>query len=151
MIELVFVIVVIGILAGVALPRLAATRTDAVIVKGKSQIAAIRSGIALQKSQNLLRGERQSTSYYPDDLDLNTTAFNTSGERLFNFSDGNNSNILETAIFSEYPARSGYWYKTALHIYQFVIEPSNEATFTYTPANGSFNCTGSSDCNTLTR
>jgi len=48
MIEMVFVIVILGILAAVALPRLAATRTDAAITKGASQVSAIRSGIALQ-------------------------------------------------------------------------------------------------------
>ena len=45
MIELVFVIVVLGILASVAIPKFAATRTDAEISKGRADIASIRSGI----------------------------------------------------------------------------------------------------------
>ena len=45
MLELVFVIVVIGILAGIAVPRLFVTRDDAVLVKARSDIASIRSGI----------------------------------------------------------------------------------------------------------
>ena len=56
MIEMVFVIVILGILAAVAIPRLGASRDDAVVVKGKSQVASIRSGISLLKSKRLLEG-----------------------------------------------------------------------------------------------
>ncbi|MBQ7270754.1 MAG: prepilin-type N-terminal cleavage/methylation domain-containing protein [Campylobacter sp.] len=56
MIELIFVIVVLGILAGIAVPRLAATRDDATIAKIRGDIAAIRSGISLRRSENLMRG-----------------------------------------------------------------------------------------------
>ena len=47
MIELVFVIVILGILAAVAVPRLAASRDDAHIAKGRADVASIRSGILL--------------------------------------------------------------------------------------------------------
>lgn len=57
MIELVFVIVVLGILAGIAIPRLAATRDDATIAKMRGDLAAIRSGISLKRSQNMMRGD----------------------------------------------------------------------------------------------
>ena len=53
MIELIFVIVVLGILAGIAVPRLAATRDDATIAKMRGDLAAIRSGISLKRSQNM--------------------------------------------------------------------------------------------------
>ena len=56
MIELVFVIVVLGILAGIAVPRLAATRDDATIAKMRGDIAAIRSGLSLVRSENMMRG-----------------------------------------------------------------------------------------------
>ncbi|WP_304293305.1 type II secretion system protein [Campylobacter gracilis] len=56
MIELVFVIVVLGILAGIAVPRLAATRDDATIAKMRGDVAAIRSGISLVRSENMMRG-----------------------------------------------------------------------------------------------
>jgi general secretion pathway protein G len=56
MIELVFVIVVLGILASIALPKLAVTRTDAQITKYTADIATIRSAIATTRSQNLLKG-----------------------------------------------------------------------------------------------
>ena len=40
MIELIFVIVILGILAAVAIPKLAATRDDAKVSKGASNVAA---------------------------------------------------------------------------------------------------------------
>lgn len=62
MIELVFIIVILGILAGVAIPRLAANRLDAEIAKYKSDISAIRSSIVTTRSQSLLTGNAQ----FPD-------------------------------------------------------------------------------------
>ena len=43
MIELIFVIVILGILAAVAIPKLAATRTDAKVSKGASDVATALS------------------------------------------------------------------------------------------------------------
>lgn len=45
MIELIFVIVILGILAAVAIPKLAATRTDATAAKAASNIATVVSDI----------------------------------------------------------------------------------------------------------
>ncbi len=45
MIELIFVIVILGILAAVAIPKLAATRDDAKVAKGASEIATIVSDV----------------------------------------------------------------------------------------------------------
>jgi len=149
MIELVFVIVVLGILAAVAIPRLAVTRNDAVIVKGKSQVAAIRSGISLQRSKNMLEGTAQANGFSPDNLD-NIVNYNADNQRLFNFADGNTSNILEYPIFSE-ANRDGGWIKTGANAYAFRV--MNIAhPFTYNPATGTFNCTdGTTICDDLTR
>ena len=56
MIELVFVIVILGILAGVALPKLSVTRDDATTAKMRADLASIRSGIALDKSKAMMEG-----------------------------------------------------------------------------------------------
>ena len=45
MIELIFVIVILGILAAVAIPRLAATRDDAEVAKAASNIATALSEV----------------------------------------------------------------------------------------------------------
>jgi len=57
MIELVFIIVVIGILAAIAVPKFAATRDDAVITKGRATVAALRSAIATERQKRILRGK----------------------------------------------------------------------------------------------
>ena len=56
MIELVFVIVIIGILSAIAVPKFAATRDDAVITKARVTIAALRSTLSTQRQKNILSG-----------------------------------------------------------------------------------------------
>ncbi|WP_456489137.1 type II secretion system protein [Caminibacter pacificus] len=63
MMELIFVIVVIGILAAVALPRLFTGVSDAKLAKAKTQIATIRSGIASLYSKNILAGDSDKCPY----------------------------------------------------------------------------------------
>jgi general secretion pathway protein G len=57
MVELVFVIVVIGILSAIAVPKFAATRDDAVVSKGRAAVAAMRSAIAMERQKRILRGD----------------------------------------------------------------------------------------------
>ena len=57
MIEMVFVIVVLGILASIAIPKLAATRTDAQITKGIADVSSIRSGIVTERQSRLITGD----------------------------------------------------------------------------------------------
>jgi general secretion pathway protein G len=52
MVELIFVIVIIGILAAVAVPRLAATRDDALIVKNSQYIVGIMTEISTYSMAN---------------------------------------------------------------------------------------------------
>jgi len=57
MIELVFVIVVIGILSAIAIPKFAATRDDAIVSKARATVGALRTAIATQRQKNILKGE----------------------------------------------------------------------------------------------
>ena len=56
MVELVFVIVIIGILSAIAVPKFAATRDDALISKARSEVAALRSAIATERQKRILQG-----------------------------------------------------------------------------------------------
>ena len=94
MIELVFVIVVLGILAGIAVPRLAATRDDATIAKMRGDVAAIRSGLSLRRSENLMRGN----TVWPD--------INNTDGRLF-------INILQQPIYSMAAGGKNGWSNAA--------------------------------------
>ena len=93
MIELIFVIVVIGILASVAIPRLAATRDDAEITKARVLIGSLRSAVNMERQKRILRGN--FTPIY------RLTDSPTLGNRIFNAFDGNTSlEILENPPFS---------------------------------------------------
>ncbi len=135
MVELIFVIVIIGILAAVAVPKLMVTRTDAIIVKGKSQVSAIRNGISLQKSRNMLHGIYPP---YPSKLD-NVNTYNANNQKLFYFNDGNKSNILQYPIYSKI-GMDGHWVKTANNQYAFFITQDKNISFTYNSTAGSFDC-----------
>ncbi len=59
MLELIFVIVIIGILAAIAMPKLWVTRDDAVIAKARTQVGSIRSSIVNAYSKNIINGENE--------------------------------------------------------------------------------------------
>lgn len=132
MIELVFVIVVIGILAAIAIPKFAATRDDAQIAKGRSDVAAIRSAIVSERQIRLLRGD----STYIDKLHNTTTI-------LF---DGNGvSSLLQYGI--AVGNGNGHWNSpttagtspTATATYTYTVVGKN-VLFTYTQSSGTFDC-----------
>ena len=93
MIELVFVIVIIGILAGVAIPRLAATRDDAEITKGMTTLSSVRNALSIERQKRILRGEFTPITA----VGSGTTVFG-------NFFDANGDtgvNVLEYPVPSE--------------------------------------------------
>ena len=134
MIELVFVIVVIGILAAVAMPKLWATRDDAVVTKVKTDIANIRSVIANYRTKNLMKG----ISSYPTTLD--SAPINTQGSQLF-------TTVLDYPIYAK--NSDGHWMKTASNSYKVKVL-STLVQFDYNSTNGHFDCNGlnSGDANT---
>ena len=97
MIELVFVIVVIGILASVAIPRLAATRDDAEITKAKVVVASVRNALAMERQKRILRG-----TFTP-------IASLGGSTNVFGYFDNNSSNpsVLEYPMVSE--NKKGKW------------------------------------------
>ncbi len=74
MIELIFVIVIIGILSAVAIPKLAASRSDAEIAKAKSIVASIRMGISTARQKQILSGNftpiTTLTAYTGEDVEI---------------------------------------------------------------------------------
>jgi general secretion pathway protein G len=138
MIELVFVIVVLGILAAIAIPRFAATRDDAQIAKGRSDVAAIRSAIVSERQGRLLQG---SSSYIPA-LDDGGSG---EGAELF---DGNATNrLLQYPIISR--NANGHWMKNANGSYNYKVMNTN-VVFDYNVTGGTFKCSGTY-CSDLTQ
>jgi len=130
MIELVFVIVILGILAAVAIPKFAATRTDAQISKGRSDVASIRSSIINERQGRLIKG---------DSSWINSLSHETG--TLFD-GNGTSSGDAELLMYGIKAAQSnGHWRTTDadfpyLH-YIFQIKDSN-CNFTYDAATGKF-------------
>lgn len=131
LVELIFVIVVLGILAAVALPKMGGTMEQAKIAKAQGDVAAIRAAIASARQKMLVTG----TNAYPSRLD-NGVGANTTGVKLF---DTNGTVKLMT-----YPvyASNGEWMKTGNNAYTFNVD-GTKVTFTYGGTNsGLFDCHG---------
>jgi len=94
MIELVFVIVIIGILAAVAVPRLAATRDDATITKNKVVVASIRNALSMERQKRILRGDTTVITAVGGD---STNVF----DKFSADKNGNQTDVLEYPIKSE--------------------------------------------------
>ena len=139
LLELVFVIVVIGILASIAIPKFAATRDDAVFVKVKGQIADIRSAIATFRAQTLASGSLA----FPTSLDKGV-ANNTSGVNLFDDNDSDDTyRLLDYGIVSDYQ-KSGGWWKTGTNQYAVRVRGTSadvDIPFLYDKNTGQFTCT----------
>ena len=128
MIELIFVIVVLGILASIAIPKFAATRDDAHVAKARSTIAALKSAIVNERQARLFRGDNDWI-----------TKLNYQSSTIFD------SNVSGGSQLLMYPVKTstakGHWsIETDGSVYKFNLG-NNSATFTYNNANGTFTCT----------
>ena len=96
MIELVFVIVIIGILSAIAIPKFVATRDDATLTKAKTTLASVRSAIT-QEAQR-----RQMEGNYTPIFSLSTTGQLANNANIFDYFDGSTTN---TRVLN-YPIKS---------------------------------------------
>lgn len=115
MIELIFVIVALGILAMVALPRLSSSKEDAEITRVRAEIAAIRSAIQTNRGAKLLA---QKGNGYPEKLDKKTIEEITNGTKL----------------------SEKYWSVNDSGNQLTVTIAGNRTTFTYNSKTGSLTC-----------
>jgi general secretion pathway protein G len=136
MIELVFVIVVLGILAAIAVPRFAATRDDAQIAKGRSDVAAIRAAIMSERQGRLLQGQ----SAYINQLHVGNAGTKTT---LFDSNGSATSVLLQYGVTTK-DTTNGHWDDTVVQNgtnwqYTFRVLGSN-ITFDYNSSSGTFMC-----------
>ena len=118
MIELIWVIVILGILAAVAIPKLAATRDDAHIAQGRADVLTIRSGIINERQARMFRGD---TSY---------TATLGGANPLF-------GTVIQSGIRPS--SNSGGWTQTDATHYEFHLN-ATALTFEYNTTTGNFFC-----------
>ena len=151
MLELIFVIVLMGILSAVAIPKFAANRNDAVIAKAKSTISAVRSSLATERQKRILRGDFTAITQL-------SSATGTS-KLIFNAFDGNISNsVLEYAPIScKTAGRDGCWEVDTLGdvgttaVYSFNM-PGTGTSVEFKLENNRFDCTATdANCKKLTQ
>ena len=99
MIELIFVIVIIGILSAVAIPRLAASRDDAEVTRARVTVASIRNALAMERQKRILRGNFTSITT----IGIDPKVF----DKFSDDGDGNTADVLEYAMESS--TNSGHW------------------------------------------
>jgi len=134
MIELVFVIVVLGILAAVAIPKFAATRTDAQISKGRADISSIRSAIISERQSRLITGDNTYIAGGNGVLQLDNGAGGVGTGPLF-------GGVLTYSINDA--INDGQWHNVSRDVnsstYNYKLGGVN-ILFTYTRSNGIFTC-----------
>ena len=116
-IELIFVIVIIGILAGIAIPKLTGVTTQAYMSKGKSTLATVRSAIATERQKSILRG----------DAATNVSIYNATGRVFTRFTDVNGSRILDNDL--EDCTTVGCWHTADDVTYTFYREGATNCTY----------------------
>lgn len=140
MIEITFVIVILGILTAVAIPKLGAIIEDANKGKASETVASIRTSIINERQLRVMRGG----SGFAEILDDATK--DLVGEELF---DGNAT--IKLFMYPVYSGTdSGNWMKTtdnsaATIGYRYYLTKNRAIDFTYTKATGIFDCDHSDD------
>jgi len=122
MIELVFVIVILGILASLAVPKFTATRTDAELTKGKADISSIRSAIVSDRQARLITGD----SAWITDANLDTAGGLFGGVLMYPITNKDANGHWHTDTVDN----GDYDYKVA----------GVDINFDYDSANGKFDC-----------
>jgi len=130
-IELMFVIVVLGILSAIALPKFSETKNLADISKGRSDVMSLRSSIITARQSQLIKG---NSNFIPKLSDNGTTLFT---------GDGNQSLLLYGVTAG---VTDGHWSATdnsyknyAFHVHGVSIP------FAYDSATGKFTCNANKD------
>ena len=155
MTELVFVIVVIGILAAIAVPKLSATRDDAKLTKAESIVANVRTALNSEVQKRILQG-----IYEPITNVGGTTGSNNAD--IFDFFGDKNGQTTDRVL--EYPIKScqsaasaACWMRTGASKYTYylpagVIPGSGRVGINFTVNNGRFVCDKNDDhCDYLER
>lgn len=126
MVELIFVIVVLGILAAVAVPKMGSNKTNAEVAKARTDVASIRSSIMTERQSQLIKG-------------INTFIDKLSADESLLFTgNGDGRELLTYGIVAG--TSSGKWSKKADEEEYYFHVDSKSITFTYDNATGKLTC-----------
>jgi prepilin-type N-terminal cleavage/methylation domain-containing protein len=118
LVELVMVIVIIGLLAAVVMPKFSDIKTEAQSAAEEGAVAAVRSGIKLAHMSSLAQG----SDTYPTTLDSASNGDASETNPLF-------TDVVEGGI------TDGNWKKTGTRRYEY--KPT-KARYTYDRSTGKF-------------
>ncbi len=126
LLEIIFIIIIISIISIVAIPKIFNNIDTATIIKLRSDVTLIRSGIVEFKNKQVLLNSTEN---------LNTLESNS--QLLFN-------KVLSQPILQE-EHKSGSWYKTSSNKYKAWLGKEKFVEFTYNTNDFTFNCNFSQD------
>lgn len=129
MIELIFVIVVLGILAGVAIPKLTATRDDATLAAMRANLATIMTAVQTQHGADLIAGNSAWKT-------LNFTTKNKDAGTYYNLSSLLSKPMKIDADCSK--TRNGFCGGDDNAV--VIVVGGKQTVVTFNTANGTFNC-----------
>jgi general secretion pathway protein G len=128
-IELIFVIVILGILSAVALPKFTQTKELADVAKGRADVASIRSAILTDRQAHIIKGESDYISALCD---------GTGTGKIFDTNGTTDRKLLTYGIISS--TQDGKWSKNgSCTSFNFKVDSVN-IQFDYDNATGSFTC-----------
>lgn len=147
LVEMVFVVAVIGILMAVAIPKFSATRDDASITRAKGTLASLRSALTQEVQKRMMEGN------YTQISNLGGT-INSYDSKIFEYFDGdsNNSRVLEYPLLScKNASARTCWMRTASNTYDYKFPNAIGGIVTITLTNNRLNCTPDEKCRLLER
>jgi len=129
MIELIYVIVILGILSAVAIPKFASTKNQADISKARTDVAAIRSSIMTERQSQLIKG---INTYIPKlcSASTDTTLFLGDGTRT----------LLTYGMVVGTTAGKWSTNGTTCKKFNFKVD-TTDIVFDYNATTGNFSCT----------
>lgn len=139
MIELVFVIVILGILVMVAIPKMSGVTTDAQIAKGQADVATIRAAIVNERQTRLIRGKTEWIEKLSKDSSKLFTGDGTRTLLQYGITEGTGAGEWERLSTPSTGYADSYRYRVG----------SSINLFDYNSSSGTFSCSSGNECSEL--
>lgn len=114
MLEIVFAVIVIGVLSAIAVPKLLGTKSDAEIVKLKKQVRDINTSIqAYSKQRMIITGNMDEEESYPKSLNEGSVLFGKvlSGADTLKWKQDTNNKQVEDFLYTyEIKGYGKFWF-----------------------------------------
>ena len=143
LLELIFVMLIIALLASIALPYFSNSKSEAMLFRLKADLASIQSALAYAQNERILKNIQQNPA------GLDEALINAEKQSLFYCSNDEikactgtsccSFSLLTSPIYSN---KKG-WMKIAHNKYRFFLSPKRYLDFEYDPKEYSFKCTSS--------